>query len=223
MKLLLIEDDAMIADAIGRYFVTTSGSIEVVSNLTDAEVAMAGFIYDCVILDLTLPDGDGLVFLRNLRNTGSDIPVLILTARDKTAERILGLNDGADDYLPKPFDLGELHARVSAIVRRRTGRTKSELVYGPLRLLPDECAVWFKDAPVAIPISQFRLLHHLLVADGRLQTKQQLVNALYAWDDAVADNTIEVYVSQLRKTLWPRLIRTVRGVGYCIPADPALP
>lgn len=223
MKVLLIEDDPMIADAITRSFGTTGHAIDRVAHLADAEAALRSFHCDCIILDLTLPDGDGLTFLRKFRAAGRDTPVLILTARDKTAERIAGLNDGADDYLAKPFDLGELHARVAAILRRKTGHTTASLTYGPMRLFPENCEVFMNDTPMSVPISQFRLLHHLLSLSGRLQTKQQLIDALYSWDANVADNTIEVYVSQLRKTLWPKVIKTVRGVGYCIPVEPDLP
>jgi len=154
-----------------------------------------------LILDLGLPDGDGLDFLRQHRNTGLRLPVLILTARDEPRQRVLGLDSGADDYLVKPFDMAELLARLRALQRRNMGRAAAVIRYQNLILDPG---------------SQFKLLQYLLESTGRVRTKQQIIDALYRWDQSVEENTIEVYISQIRKQLWPSLIQTMRGIGYVV-------
>lgn len=143
--------------------------------------------------------------------------MIILTARDQTRERVQGLNTGADDYLAKPFDMQELLARMRAIQRRSAGRASNRIAYGALVLIPDRKAATLNGAPVQLPVRQFRLLQYLIEAQGRIITKKQAIDALYAWDDSVAENTIEVYVSQLRRALWPDVIKTIRGIGYCAP------
>ncbi len=218
MKLLLIEDDLMISDAILRSIRKTELAIDAVHSLTDAQHAIDTYAFELIILDLNLPDGDGLSFLRKLRAYGKEIPVLILTARDKPRERVEGLDLGADDYLAKPFDMDELVARIRALLRRRSGRTMPEICYGDLVLEPQKMEARLSGVAVNIPISQLRLLQYLIESEGRVKTKQQIIETLYSWDDSVAENTIEVYVSQLRKLLWPDVIKTIRGIGYSAPS-----
>ncbi len=218
MKVLLVEDDLMISDAIVRSIQKTEMAIDAVHALEDAMHALETYEFEVIVLDLNLPDGDGLSFLKTLRSKGMEVPVLILTARDKPRERVAGLDLGADDYLAKPFDMEELIARMRALLRRRSGRTTHAIKYGDLVLEPQKMEAHLSGALVAIPISQMRLLQFLIEAEGRVKTKQQIIETLYSWDDTIAENTIEVYVSQLRKLLWPDIIKTVRGIGYSVPS-----
>jgi len=220
MKVLLVEDDFVIAEAINRSLVGTGLSVETVHSLHDARAILnVGEGTSMVVLDLSLPDGDGLEFLYQQRRNGLELPVLILTARDEPRQRVLGLDSGADDYLTKPFDMDELIARIRALQRRSMGRAASVIEYQRLRLDPAQMRVFLDGNSVELPTSQFRLLQYLLEPVGRVRTKQQIIEALYRWDQSVKENTIEVYISQLRKQLWPALIKTIRGIGYSVPTN----
>ncbi|WP_163832678.1 response regulator [Spartinivicinus ruber] len=217
MKILLVEDDLMIADAIARGVSKVALQMEHVSSIEKAKLALADQEIGLLVLDLGLPDGDGLKLLRDLRHQGLELPVLVLTARDEPRDRVVGLDSGADDYLIKPFDMDELIARIRALLRRRMGRAAAVIEYGQLTLDPGQMQVLLNQQLVTIPLRQFRLLQYLLESQGRVKTKQQIIDALYRWDQDIEENTIEVYVSQLRKHLWPKLIKTMRGIGYLIP------
>ncbi len=220
MKVLLVEDDLLIADAISKSAENASLKLEWVASIKAARAAMAvDQSLTLLILDLGLPDGDGLTFLRHIRSEGAVLPVLILTARDEPRARVLGLDSGADDYLIKPFDMNELIARVRALQRRSMGRAAAIITYEKLTLDPGQMQVFMDDELVTLPLSQYKLLQYLLESTGRVRTKQQIIDALYKWDESVEENTIEVYVSQLRKQLWPTLIKTMRGIGYLIPRE----
>jgi two-component system response regulator QseB len=218
LKILLIEDDEAIADAIVKSIIRSEMRIDHVACLADAKAALHSLEVGLIILDLGLPDGDGLRFLKSMRRDGYQHPVLILTARDRVNDRVNGLNEGADDYLAKPFDMVELIARLRALGRRQAGRSSNVIEYERLELLPDHQTVRIDGKVVNLPVSQFRLLQYLLEEQGRVKTKHQIIDALYSWDTDVEENTIEVYISQLRKSLWKDIIRTVRGIGYSIPA-----
>jgi len=218
MRILLIEDDEMIADAITRYLRQSEFRCDPVRTLRAAQHALRGNSFDAVILDLNLPDGCGLSLLKDIRKRKNELPVVVLTARNTIVERVTGLDLGADDYLSKPFDLNELLARVRAVHRRAHGRANEVIEYNELAVHPSSMTVVMKDTQIHVPVSQFRLLQYLVEHSGKLRTKEQIIDALYSWDDSVAENTIEVYVSQLRKLLWPDLIKTVRGVGYMVPS-----
>jgi len=218
MKVLLVEDDFMIAEAINRSLIESGLNVEVTHCLKDANATLnVGEGISMLVLDLSLPDGDGLQFLNQQRRNGLQLPVLILTARDEPRQRVLGLDTGADDYLVKPFDMDELIARIRALQRRHMGRAASMIEYQRLKLDPAQMTVYLDGESLEIPISQFRLLQYLLESIGRVKTKQQIIEALYRWDQSVEENTIEVYISQLRKQLWPTLIKTLRGIGYLVP------
>ncbi|MGH1487749.1 MAG: response regulator [Cellvibrionaceae bacterium] len=217
MRILLTEDDSMIADGIIRKMKQAALETEHAASITEARAAVNDNNIGLLILDLGLPDGDGLTFLKELRNKGSDIPVLVLTARDEPRARVVGLDMGADDYLIKPFDMEELTARVRALLRRKLGRTAPVIKYERLTLDPAQMQIIVDDKVVPILLSHFRLLQYLLESQGRVKTKQQIIDSLYRWDQDIEENTIEVYVSQLRKKLWPELIKTMRGIGYLIP------
>ncbi|MGH1440374.1 MAG: response regulator transcription factor [Cellvibrionaceae bacterium] len=217
MKILLIEDDVMIAEGIVRKVRQSAMEIEHLTLLSEARKAIKDENIGLLILDLGLPDGNGLVFLGELRKKRSDLPVLLLTARDEPRAIVLGLDSGADDYMVKPFDMSELIARVRALLRRRMGRTAPAIEYEKLVLDPNQMQVYLNKEPVSILLSHFRLLQFLLESQGKVKTKQQIIDSLYRWDKEIEENTIEVYVSQLRKKLWPELIKTIRGVGYIVP------
>ena len=217
VKVLLVEDDDMISDAIARSLERAAMPVETVTTLADARHALDVQDFAVIVLDLGLPDGDGLKLLREIRFAERNLPVLVLSARDEPRQRVLGLDAGADDYLIKPFDMAELIARIRALMRRQEGRASPVISYGPLVVNTADITVTKNGVPVTLTSRQFRLLQHLLEGQGRVRTKQQIIEALYRWDTTVGENTIEVYVSQLRKKLWPTIIWTMRGIGYSIP------
>ncbi len=178
--------------------------------------------YDLVLLDLGLPKKDGLAVLRSLRARSLDVPVLIMTARDAVADRVAGLDAGADDYLVKPFDLDELAARVRALHRRRSGRVETVLRHrlgdDQVTLDPARREVRRNDEPVVLSSREFAVLQALLERPGAVLSRAQLEEKLYGWDEEPGSNTIEVYVHGVRKKLGAGWIRNVRGVGYTVPA-----
>jgi two-component system response regulator QseB len=172
--------------------------------------------FDLAILDLGLPRMDGLEVLARLRAAANPVPVLVLTARDATADRIAGLDAGADDYLVKPFEVDELKARLRALLRRSFNRPQTALEYREVRLDPSTQEVSFRGQPVVLQRKEFLLLHQLLSQPGRVFTRDKLEQVLYGWNEEVESNALEVHVHHLRRKLFPELIRTVRGVGYMV-------
>ena len=222
MRLLLVEDDAMIGASVRAGLRQDGFAIDWVTDGQAAEHAFAvgPSTYDLVLLDLGLPKKSGLDVLRSLRSRGHDVPVLIMTARDAVADRVAGLDAGADDYLVKPFDLDELAARVRALHRRRAGRAEALLRHASgddtITLDPARREVRRNDRPVALSAREFAVLEALLQRPGAVLSRAQLEEKVYGWDDEPGSNTIEVYVHGLRKKLGAGLIRNVRGVGYAI-------
>jgi two-component system OmpR family response regulator/two-component system response regulator QseB len=222
MRILVVEDDGLLGDAVQAGLRELGNAVDWVRNGVAASAALDAERYDGVVLDLGLPRRSGLEVLQRLRARGDRTPVLILTARDTVAERIQGLDAGADDYLVKPFDLGELAARLRAITRRQAGQPTPQLELGPLRLDPASRAVTLRGAPVDLSVREFALLEALMRGAGRVLTRAQLEQALYAWGDEVESNAIEVHVHHLRRKLESGLIQTVRGVGYMMPRELAV-
>ena len=181
-----------------------------------AELALAGAAYDLALLDLGLPRKDGLEVLKRLRRASIALPVLIITARDALADRVAGLDSGADDYLVKPFDLDELLARARAVIRRRDGRASPEMSYGALSIDPAKRRVTFRGAPVDLSAREFAVLEALMKEPGAVVSREKLEDAVYGWGEEVGSNSIEVHLHHLRRKLKPQLIRNVRGVGYRI-------
>lgn len=218
MRILLVEDDKILADALYRTLVQSAYAVDLVSNGDQADNALHIHIYDLVILDIGLPGLDGFEILRRLRARKSSVPVLILTALDALADRVRGLDLGADDYLAKPFDLPELEARVRALLRRGHGSSMPELVHGRLRLDTTGRRLFYDDQPVELSARELALLELLLMKAGRVVSKEHLANHLYGWGDEVGPNAIEVYVYRIRKKLEPFgcQIRTIRGMGYLL-------
>ena len=217
MRILLAEDDKLLADALQRALGQSAYAVDVVGTGTEADAALALDLYDLAILDIGLPGLSGLDVLRRLRARRARVPVLMLTALDALPDRVRGLDAGADDYLAKPFDLPELEARVRALLRRGND-TGNSLNHGRLRLDTAARRVYHQGQPIEFSAREFAVLELLLMREGRVVSKEHLVNHLYGWGDEVGANAIEVYVHRIRKKLEPVgcEIRTVRGMGYLI-------
>ncbi|WP_230664489.1 two-component system response regulator PrmA [Pseudomonas aeruginosa] len=216
MRILLAEDDLLLGDGIRAGLRLEGDTVEWVTDGVAAENALVTDEFDLLVLDIGLPRRSGLDILRNLRHQGRLTPVLLLTARDKVADRVAGLDSGADDYLTKPFDLDELQARVRALTRRTTGRALPQLVHGELRLDPATHQVTLSGQAVELAPREYALLRLLPENSGKVLSRNQLEQSLYGWSGDVESNAIEVHVHHLRRKLGNQLIRTVRGIGYGI-------
>jgi two-component system OmpR family response regulator len=218
MRILLAEDDELLADALFRALVQSAYAVDLVRDGEQADKALSIHPYDLVVLDIGLPGMSGFDVLRRVRARKSPVPVLILTALDALADRVRGLDLGADDYLTKPFDLPELEARVRALLRRGHGNSAPEVQHGRLRLDLAGRRLYHEDQPVELSARELALFELLLMKEGRVVSKEHMVNQLYGWGDEVGPNAMEVYVYRLRKKLEPYgcRIRTIRGMGYLL-------
>lgn len=214
MRILLIEDDTVLGAAIRDQIAGDGHSVDWVKRLDGAAEAMATTAFDLVLLDLMLPDGLGIPFLRRLRSRGDVTPVIILTALDQLSDRIDGLNAGADDYLVKPFDLAELSARIGSVARRYSGNPNPIVSHGGLDIDLAARSIHRNGRPVSLTAREWALFEAFLARPGQLLSKAQLEDKLYAFDAEVESNTIEVHVSRLRKKLGADVIQTERGLGY---------
>jgi DNA-binding response OmpR family regulator len=220
LRVLLVEDDALLGDGIRAGLKLADYAVDWVRDGDSARRALLDHEYDACVLDLGLPRADGLTVLRELRARGSALPVLVLTARDTSADKIAGLDAGADDYLTKPFDLGELQARMRALIRRAAGAAAPTIAHGPLVLEPAARRVTLDGQAVKLSAREYALLHDLMTHRNQVRSRSQLEDSLYAWGEETESNTVEVYIHFLRKKLGPEVIQTVRGFGYLI-GDPA--
>jgi len=216
MKILVIEDDRLIGDGIKAGLGKMGFSIDWFTDGKTGQAALAAASYDAVILDLSLPAMDGLDILRGWRQQGHDEPVLILTARDALEQRVAGLQQGADDYLCKPFALSEVAARLQALIRRRHGQLQPTLSHGAVTLDPGSHTATLNGEPLALKSRELALLQLFLLNAGRVLTRAQLEEKLYSWDHGVSSNAVEVHIHHLRKKLGSQFIRTVHGVGYTL-------
>ncbi len=214
MRLLLVEDDGDLGEGIRVALKGDGYTVDWLRDGASAAHALASEKFDVAILDLGLPKVDGLDVLRQLRAGANPMPVLVLTARDATSDRIAGLDAGADDYLVKPFEVDELKARLRALLRRSLSRPQPVLEIHGVRLDPATQDVSFHGQPVSLARKEYLVLHQLLSQPGRVFTREKLEEALYGWEDAAESNAIDVHIHHLRRKFFPELIRTVRGVGY---------
>lgn len=214
MRVLLIEDNELIAHGILAGLRAHGLTADGVRTAADAETTLLTVHFDVVILDLGLPDEDGMSLLKRLRAKGMALPVLILTARDAVPDRVAGLRAGADDYLIKPFDLNELVARLQALLRRAAGRSVEVIAHGELRLNPASGEASLHGKPVELSRREFALLAALLQANGRILSADQLKDSLYDFSEEIESNALTVHIHHLRRKLGAELIETVRGLGY---------
>ena len=217
MRLLLVEDTADLAQSVLRFLTAAGHAVDHAPDAATAAEAVALTEYACVVLDLGLPDGSGLDLLRQWRRAGLRIPVLIATARDQISDRIAGLDAGADDYVVKPFDLHELAARIRANARRGQGLPDSRLRLGSLEVDRAAQRLWRDGQELRLTAREWALFDTLLGARGRILPKSALEEALFTYDDEVAGNAVEVYISRLRQKLGASVIETRRGLGYVLP------
>lgn len=216
MRILLVEDDEALGEGIRVALKPEGYTVDWARDGASALHALTHEEFGLAVLDLGLPRMDGLEVLQRLRAAANATPVLVLTARDATADRIAGLDAGADDYLVKPFDVDELKARIRALLRRSFSRAQPVLEYREVSLDPVAQQVSYRGQPVALQRKEFLLLHELLAQPGRVLTRDRLQQVLYGWDEEAESNALEVHIHHLRKKLFPELIRTVRGVGYLV-------
>lgn len=216
MRLLLVEDDVMVGKSLQRGLIQAGFSVDWVRDGRQAELTLAHGIHDLTILDLGLPQVDGMTLLKALRARGDEMPILIASARDTVRDRIAGLEAGADDYVLKPFDLDELIARVRALLRRHAGSGSPLLRCGALSLDPAKRVVTLDNAEVELSPREFGLLEALMQRPGTVMSREKLEESVYGWGEEVASNAIEVHLHHLRRKLGAQRIRNVRGVGYRI-------
>ncbi|WP_374512817.1 response regulator [Brevundimonas sp.] len=216
MRLLIVEDDAVLRDGLQVGLSACGWTVDGVGRVDDALAALEASAFDVVVLDLGLPDGDGLEVLRRIRDRRMEVGVLILSARDAVADRIEGLDTGADDYLAKPFDLDEVAARLRAVRRRMLGRATPALRHGSLTLDPKARLAWLGDRSLSLSRREFAVLEALVERPNQVISRSQLEERLYGWQEEIGSNAVEVHIHHLRAKLGRDAIRTVRGVGYTL-------
>ena len=216
MRILLVEDDQQLGDGLTIGLRQSGFAVDWLKDGHSADLALQSEAFDLVVLDLGLPRLSGMEVLNRARQRGQTMPILILTARDATGDKVAGLDSGADDFLVKPIDLDELTARIRALTRRSAGRAAPLLIHGELALDPAAHTVTLAGQPVELSSREFPLLQMLLENAGRVLTRSQLEQSIYGWRDEPDSNALEVHIHHLRKKLGNELIRTLRGVGYTI-------
>ncbi|MCB2017729.1 MAG: response regulator transcription factor [Hydrogenophaga sp.] len=217
MRLLLVEDDAMIGESVLDLLRAEQYAVDWVRDGETADTALRTQDYDLVLLDLGLPRQDGLTVLRQLRGRRNRVPVLIATARDALAQRVEGLDAGADDYVVKPYEMDELLARIRALLRRAAGRAEPVYEYQGVCINPATREVSVHGEPVVLSAREWAVLEPLLARPGLVLSRPQLEEKLYDWKHEISSNAVEVYIHGIRKKLGPEIIQNVRGVGYLVP------
>ena len=216
MRLLLVEDDPMLGAALKKALAASDYGVDWMQDGESALLALEASPFAAVVLDVNLPAISGLEVLAVIRKQHNLTPVMLLTARDTASQKIEGLDSGADDYMVKPFDLGELLARLRALIRRSEGRGESNLQSGEVTLDPAARTVTLRGQPVSLTAKEFKTLKLLMQRAGKFVTKDEIEYALYSADEGAESNTVEVAIYHLRKKLGAELIETIRGVGYRI-------
>lgn len=217
MRVLIVEDDEVLLDGLKTGLALEGFAADAVETIEDARLAADAVSYDAIVLDIALPDGSGLDLLRSWRSNKKPLPVLLLTARNSVRDRIDGLDGGADDYLGKPFDLDELAARIRAVARRAKGQSSTILRWRDIELDVAGREVRKEGEPISLSRRELAVLQALMEQPGRIQSRAQLEDRLYGWQDEVGSNAVEVHIHNLRSKLGRELIETVRGEGYRVP------
>ena len=224
MRLMIVEDDGLLGDALAQGLRQRGHAVDWFQNGAAADAALAGAPFDAVVLDLGLPGGDGMEWLRRWRQAGQQLPILVLTARDAVEQRVAGLDAGADDYLVKPITLDELAARLRALTRRTAGHTQAVWQRGELAYDPAAKAVHWRGEPVVLTGRELAVLEALLANPQRVLSRAHLLEKLYDWSGAEPEgNSLEVHIHRLRRKIDPQIVRTVRGVGYALGAGGGAP
>lgn len=224
MRLLIVEDDVLLGEALADGLRQLGHAVDWFGDGAKADAALAGAAFDAVVLDLGMPRGDGMVWLRRWREGGLKLPLLILTARDGIEDRIAGLDAGADDYLVKPLTIDELAARLRALVRRAAGQAQAAWQHGALQYDPATKIVHWKGVQVDLTGRELALLEALLTQSQRVLSKAHLLEKLYDWSGAEPEsNALEVHIHHLRRKIDPAIVRTVRGVGYAMGSGEVTP
>ena len=215
-RILLVEDDPMMGQAVKTALLQAGHIVDLASSAEDAEATLEAVTYDLVVLDINLSGKSGLELVSDLRKRKKDIPVLALTARDTTKQKVEGLNAGADDYIVKPFDLDELLARIQALLRRSIGRLTPYIKNGPVMLDPVARTVQKNGRGINLSAREFAILAILMENAGKVLNKQEIEDKLYGWDIEIDSNAVEVHISHLRKKMGENIIKTIRGLGYIV-------
>jgi len=221
MRVLLVEDEAALASALSEHLELQGMAVDSFDKLRLADGALRTTEYDLVLLDLQLPDGDAIPWLKQQRSAQLTTPVIILTARDQISDRIAGLDAGADDYVIKPYDLDEVSARILAVTRRQSGLATNEVQYGNLSIDLQRRHLDLNGERVELTAREWSILETLIKRPGHVVSKEQIEDRLYAFGHEVESNTVEVYISRLRKKLGREQITTVRGLGYRLDTQSA--
>ncbi len=223
MKILLVEDDAVLADGLNHTLSASGYSVSCTATGAYAEHLLVAQVFDLIVLDLCLPDMDGLALLRKMRQHKLRLPILILTARDGINDRIKGIEQGADDYMTKPFDLKELEARIHALIRRCYGGFQDDIQLGRLQLNTLENRISVDGEPLSLSPREYAVMELLMLYAGKVVCKDKLAQRLSSESDAVADNAVEVYIHRVRKRVesFGIHIKTVRGLGYILDVEHA--
>lgn len=216
MRILLVEDDTLLGDGIQKSLRHLGFTVDWMHDGRQGENALTSEEYAAVVLDIGLPQQDGLALLRSARAKGMRTPILLLTARDSKLDKLKGFNLGADDYVVKPIDMEELAARLHALIRRSAGRASPHIKCGAVEIDPEARQAWHEGRPVELSAKEFAVLELLVQNEGRVLTRAQLEQSLYGWGDSADSNTIEVFIHHLRKKLGSNFIQTLRGIGYTI-------
>ena len=220
MRILIVEDEPTLGQQLKSTLEGAGYAVDLSTDGEDGHFMGSTENYDAVILDLGLPEVDGLTVLDRWRREGKKFPVLVLTARDTVDDRVAGLDAGGDDYLVKPFALAELQARLRALMRRKAGEAGPMLRSGRVELDPAARSVRLDGQPVALSGREYSVLQDLMRHAGRIVSRSQLEDSVYGWDDDIGSNAIEVHIHNLRRKLGPDAVQTVRGLGYVVPAAP---
>lgn len=221
MRILVVEDSPELSEALASFLMRHNHSVDVAASLAEARLCLGAAEYSAILLDLMLPDGGGLGLLKELRGKRRRDVVIIMTAKDQVSDRIDGLDAGADDYLVKPFDLNEMLARLHAVLRRYSGGETQAWKLGDVALDLSRRRATLSGGEAVLTAKEWAVMERLLQTPSMIVTRSQILDALYAFDSEVGSNTVEVYISQIRRKLRPEVIETVRGIGYRLGKDAA--